>query len=101
MDAGGAHLRDDAAGGRFAAYTDDAFYRSGIVGSTYGELLDCLGRPADCEEPARALRRYFARLYEGARVKTTARRMVVAALGLLEPGVRGLSAGPSWRSRRT
>jgi SAM-dependent methyltransferase len=79
---------------RFAAYGDTEFYRSGIVGSTYGELLDCLGRPADCEEPARALRRYFARLYEGARVRTTARRTVVTALGLLEPGVRGIMRRP-------
>jgi len=79
---------------RFAAYTDEAFYRSGIVGSTYGELLDCLGRPADCEEPARALRRYVARLYEGARVKTAARRAAVSALGLLEPAVRGLTRRP-------
>jgi SAM-dependent methyltransferase len=79
---------------RFAAYTDEAFYRSGIVGSTYGELLDCLGRPADCEEPARALRRYVARLYQGARVKTAARRAAVSVLGLLEPAVRGLTRRP-------
>ena len=85
---GAAHLRTMRRQAAFAGQSDVELYRSGIVGSTYGELLDCLGRPADCEEPARELRRYFARLYEGARVKTTLRRTVVSALGLLEPYVR-------------
>lgn len=86
-----ATMRREAA---FATYSDEDFYRSGIVGSTYRELLDCLGRPRDCEERAREVRRYFARLYEGARVKTTLRRTVVSALGLLEPGVRTILRRP-------
>jgi SAM-dependent methyltransferase len=86
-----ATLRREAA---FAGYSDEAFYRSGIVGSTYRELLDCLERPADCEEPARHLRHYFARLYEGARVQTTARHAVVSALSLLEPGIRVILRRP-------
>jgi 2-polyprenyl-3-methyl-5-hydroxy-6-metoxy-1,4-benzoquinol methylase len=78
----------------FAAHSDVDFYRSGIVGSTYRQLLDCLGRPPDCEEPARELSRYFARLYADARVKTTMRRTVVSVLGLLEPGVRRILRRP-------
>jgi SAM-dependent methyltransferase len=79
---------------RFAGYTDVELYRSGVVGSTYGELLDALGRPADCEEPARELSRYFARLYADAWVKTPMRRLAVSTLGLLEPVARTVLRRP-------
>jgi 2-polyprenyl-3-methyl-5-hydroxy-6-metoxy-1,4-benzoquinol methylase len=79
---------------RYRQYSDTDFYRSGIVGSSYAELLDCLGRPADCEEPARRVGGYFTRLYRDAKVKTPLRRAVVGTLGLLEPAVRTVLRRP-------
>ena len=79
---------------RYRSYSDVDFYRSGIIGSTYGEIMDCLGHPPDCEELARGVHGYIDRLYEDARVKSPRRRALVSALSLAERGVRAFKRKP-------
>ena len=42
---------------KYSAYSDVDFYRCGIIGSSYREILDCLGRPKDCVELSLQVRR--------------------------------------------
>ena len=70
---------------KYRAYSDVDFYRCGIIGSSYREILDCLGRPDDCVELSLQVRRYFKTLYARAVKKSPARGLAVNLLGLSEP----------------
>jgi len=70
---------------KYRAYSDVDFYRCGIIGSSYREILDCLGRPDDCVELSIQVRRYFKTLYARAVKKSPARGLAVNLLGLSEP----------------
>ncbi|MEX2172862.1 MAG: class I SAM-dependent methyltransferase [Pirellulaceae bacterium] len=76
-------------------YTDNDFYRSGVIGSTYAEIMDCLGRPTDCDELARGLRSYLPVVYRQAQVKSRLRAGVVGAFGLAEPLLQLVTRKPA------
>lgn len=78
----------------YRSFSDEEFYRSGVIGSTYGEILRCLGRPGDCVPPARATRSYLARLSAHRPPKSLPRSLLVKGLGLFEPVVRAVSGRP-------
>jgi 2-polyprenyl-3-methyl-5-hydroxy-6-metoxy-1,4-benzoquinol methylase len=80
---------------KYRDWTDEEFYRSGIIGSTYTEILDCLGRPVDCEELALRVRAYIRHLYRAAQKKSPARGAVVAVVSLWEPVWRVLTRKPA------
>lgn len=80
--------------GKYHDYSDTDFYRSGIIGSSYREILDCLGRPADCVERSLAVRGYLKSLYARAVRKTLPRRAIIGALGLAEPVARTVFRRP-------
>jgi 2-polyprenyl-3-methyl-5-hydroxy-6-metoxy-1,4-benzoquinol methylase len=73
---------------KYREYSDVDFYRSGIIGSSYREILDCLGRPEDCEEASLGVRGYLKSLYSRAVRKSLPRRVAVGALGLAEHAAR-------------
>jgi SAM-dependent methyltransferase len=79
---------------KYRDYSDEDFYRSGIIGSSYREILDCLGRPAGCIERSLAVRSYLNTLYARAVRKSLPRRLAVAALGLAEPVTRTVFGRP-------
>jgi 2-polyprenyl-3-methyl-5-hydroxy-6-metoxy-1,4-benzoquinol methylase len=69
----------------YEGYSDEAFYRSGVIGSTYSEILTCLGRPDDCEEMSQKVRSYIPTVYRYARVKNAQRLITAQAVGMTEP----------------
>lgn len=79
---------------KYQAYSDVDFYRCGIIGSSYREILDCLGRPGDCVELSLHVRRYFKTLYARAVKKSLLRGAAVGFLGLGEPLMGGLLRRP-------
>jgi 2-polyprenyl-3-methyl-5-hydroxy-6-metoxy-1,4-benzoquinol methylase len=80
---------------KYQRYTDEDFYRSGVIGSAYSEIMDCLGRPVDCEELARGVRSYLLQVYRFARVKSPLRSAAVRSFGLAEPLLKILSGRPA------
>ena len=80
---------------KYQDYSDEDFYRSGVIGSTYAEILDCLGRPADCEELAFGIRSYLPTVYGFATVKSPLRALPVRAFGLAEPVLKRLFRRPA------
>lgn len=80
---------------KYRGYTDEDFYRSGVIGSAYSEIMDCLGRPVDCEELARGVRSYLPQVYRFAQVKNPLRWAAVRAFGLAEPLLKVLSGRPA------
>ncbi len=79
---------------RFRDWGDEDFYRSGIIGSSYREILDCLGHPADCREAALEVKSYMRTLYSSAQKKNPIRRMLVGLAGLAEPVMRTVLRRP-------
>jgi SAM-dependent methyltransferase len=79
---------------KYSSYSDVDFYRCGIIGSSYREIVECLGRPADCEELSLGVRGYLKQLYSRAVRKSLPRRLVVGALGLTEPVARKVLRRP-------
>lgn len=79
---------------KYRDYSDNDFYRSGIIGSSYREILDCLGHPTDCIERSLAVRGYLKSLYARAVRKSLPRRAVIGALGLAEPVARTVFRRP-------
>jgi len=79
---------------RYSDYSDERFYRSGIIGSSYGEIVECLGRPGDCIELSLRTRGYLKYLYGHAVRKSPVRGAAVAALGLAEPLTRRVLRRP-------
>jgi 2-polyprenyl-3-methyl-5-hydroxy-6-metoxy-1,4-benzoquinol methylase len=77
-----ARLRRELA---YERYTDEQFYRSGVIGSTYDEIMGCLGHPPDCIELARRLSGYLPAVYEHAQVKSAMRTAMVRTFGFVEP----------------
>jgi SAM-dependent methyltransferase len=69
----------------FRSYSDTDFYRSGIIGSSYRELLECLSRPPDCEQLALKRRGYARFYYSYAQRKSLAKSFVVSLATLFEP----------------
>ena len=69
---------------RYASYSDEDFYRCGIIGSSYREILDCLGRPADCRELSLETRGYASYLYSRAARRSPARAAATKFLGAAE-----------------
>jgi 2-polyprenyl-3-methyl-5-hydroxy-6-metoxy-1,4-benzoquinol methylase len=80
---------------KYPGYTDEDFYRSGVIGSSYTEIMDCLGRPADCEELGRSVRSYLPKVYGFAQVKSRLRGAAVRSFGLAEPLLKLLSGRPA------
>lgn len=80
---------------KFRAYTDEDFYRSGVIGSSYSEIMKCLGRPTDCEELALGVRSYLPTIYGYAKVTSLLRGAIVQAFGLAEPLLKLLSRQPA------
>jgi 2-polyprenyl-3-methyl-5-hydroxy-6-metoxy-1,4-benzoquinol methylase len=79
---------------RYASYSDVDFYRSGIIGSSYREILDCLDRPANCTEVSLRVRGYLKRLYAHAVRRSFVRTMAVQGLSLAEPVARQVFRRP-------
>jgi SAM-dependent methyltransferase len=79
---------------RFKFYSDTDFYRSGIIGSTYGQLLDYLGRPRDCEQLTPRLKGYVRLLCSRAIRKSMPRRFAGTLYEWLEPVAAGLFKRP-------
>jgi 2-polyprenyl-3-methyl-5-hydroxy-6-metoxy-1,4-benzoquinol methylase len=79
---------------RYASFSDQDFYRSGIIGSSYREILDCLGRPDDCVEMSLGVRGYMRRLYARAARRSFTRWLATSAVGLVEPVARNVLHRP-------
>jgi len=73
---------------KYSAYSDEALYRSGVIGSSYREILDCLGRPDNCREASLEVPRYLKYVYSHAAKRSTGRRLAVGILGFAEPVMR-------------
>ena len=80
---------------KYEEYTDEDFYRSGVIGSSYSEIMDCLGRPADCDELARGIRSYLPTVYGFALVRSPLRSALVWGFGLIEPPLKFLCHRPA------
>ena len=79
---------------KYASYSDTDFYRHGIIGSSYEELLECLGRPANCRELSLEVQGYLAYLCSRAQRKSLGRRAAVTALSLAEWASRTVMRRP-------
>lgn len=84
-------MRGDA---RYTNFSDTDFYRHGIIGSSYREILDCLGRPADCTELSLQTPKYLKKQYGRAVNHSLPRSMAVGMLGMLEPVCRRILHRP-------
>jgi len=73
---------------RYSSYSDDQFYRSGIIGSSYDEILDCLGRPSDCTQVALQTGGYLRYMYAHAVRRSPARAAAIQTASAAEPIVR-------------
>lgn len=79
---------------KYCGYSDEQFYRSGIIGSSYREILDCLERPHDCEELSLLRGGYLTYLYSCAQKRSPARAAAVTLLGLADPVARNVLRRP-------
>ena len=79
---------------KYSDYSDERFYRCGIIGSSYDEIMECLGRPGDCVELSLQKKGYLKHLYRHAVRKSPLRHMAVSALSLAEPVTRRVFRRP-------
>jgi 2-polyprenyl-3-methyl-5-hydroxy-6-metoxy-1,4-benzoquinol methylase len=75
-------------------WSDEQLYRSGVIGATYSEILDCLQNPPDCDEVALRVKAYLPTVYQHSRIRSGKRELAVRALGLAEPFVRRVLRRP-------
>jgi len=73
---------------KYNAYDDDEFYRSGIIGSSYGEILNCLGRPDDCRQATVERSGYVKHVYSRAAKRSVGRRVAASMLGAADLAAR-------------
>lgn len=74
---------------KYSGYSDEQFYRSGIIGSSYAEILNCLGSsPHTCDEVSLRTEGYLGYLYSHALKRSLGRATAVKALELMDPIAR-------------
>ena len=70
---------------KFESYTETDFYRSGIIGSSYKEILRCLEYPSDLTDLSIKHKNYLKHLYSYARNKSFSKKIIINILNLFEP----------------
>jgi 2-polyprenyl-3-methyl-5-hydroxy-6-metoxy-1,4-benzoquinol methylase len=79
---------------RYRCYSDVDFYRSGIIGSSYREIVNCLGRPQECAEIALGVSGYVRVLYSRAQKRSGLRLVAVNVMSVADPVCRKVLRRP-------